>query len=122
MRLVNLKLKVKLLNGKVTEQADLTNYLSTHSKVSSFDYPMSDVLQGCLIVSIKKETKDDVRQFMQELWSLEEMKYNKFLIIVDEEVDAKDTSKVAWKVFNNIDAMRDLVISVKYRLKILDIV
>ena len=95
---------------EVTKQADLTNYLSTHSKVSSFDYPMSDVLQGCLIVSIKKETKDDVRQFMQELWSLEEMKYNKFLIIVDEEVDAKDTSKVAWKVFNNIDAMRDLVI------------
>ena len=95
---------------EVTAQPDLTNYLSTHSKVSSFDYPMSDVLQGCLIVSIKKETKDDVRQFMQELWSLEEMKYNKFLIIVDEEVDAKDTSKVAWKVFNNIDAMRDLVI------------
>ncbi|MBQ4164411.1 MAG: menaquinone biosynthesis decarboxylase [Turicibacter sp.] len=95
---------------EVTKQSDLTNYLSTHSKVSSFDYPMSDVLQGCLIVSIKKETKDDVRQFMQELWSLEEMKYNKFLIIVDEEVDAKDTSKVAWKVFNNIDAMRDLVI------------
>ncbi|MBQ8993766.1 MAG: menaquinone biosynthesis decarboxylase [Turicibacter sp.] len=95
---------------EVTKQDDLTNYLSNHSKVSSFDYPMSDVLQGCLIVSIKKETKDDVRQFMQELWSLEEMKYNKFLIIVDEEVDAKDTSKVAWKVFNNIDAMRDLVI------------
>ena len=95
---------------EATEQPDLTNYLSNHSKVSSFDYPMSDVLQGCLIVSIKKETKDDVRQFMQELWSLEEMKYNKFLIIVDEEVVAKDTSKVAWKVFNNIDAMRDLVI------------
>lgn len=100
----------KSAKWEVTEQADLTNYLSTHSKVSSFDYPMSDVLQGCLIVSIKKETKDDVRQFMQELWSLEEMKYNKFLIIVDEEVVAKDTSKVAWKVFNNIDAMRDLVI------------
>lgn len=95
---------------EATKQPDLTNYLSTHLKVSSFDYPVSDVLQGCLIVSIKKETKDDVRQFMQELWSLEEMKYNKFLIIVDEEVDAKDTSKVAWKVFNNIDAMRDLVI------------
>jgi len=98
------------IKWEATEQPDLTNYLLNHSKVSSFDYPMSDVLQGCLIVSIKKETKDDVRQFMQELWSLEEMKYNKFLIIVDEEVDAKDTSKVAWKVFNNIDAMRDLVI------------
>lgn len=106
------KFEVEGTNVKweVTKQPDVANYLSNHSKVSSFDYPMSEVLQGCLIVSIKKETKDDVRQFMQELWSLEEMKYNKFLIIVDDEVDAKDTSKVAWKVFNNIDAMRDLVV------------
>ena len=36
--------------------------------------------------------------------------FNKFLIVVDEDVDAKDTSKVAWKVFNNIDAKRDLEI------------
>ena len=38
------------------------------------------------------------------------MTYNKFLIVVDEDVDAKDISTVAWKVFNNIDAKRDLVI------------
>ena len=47
---------------------------------------------------------------MEELWSQDAMKYNKFLIVVDEDVDSTDTSKVAWKVFNNIDAMRDLVI------------
>ena len=91
-------------------QDDMTAYLSTHEKILNFDYPMSDVLQGCLVVSIKKESKDDVRQFIEELWSQDAMKYNKFLIVVDEDVDSTDTSKVAWKVFNNIDAMRDLVI------------
>lgn len=91
-------------------QDDMTAYLSTHEKILNFDYPMSDVLQGCLVVSIKKESKDDVRQLMEELWSQDAMKYNKFLIFVDEDVDSTDTSKVAWKVFNNIDAMRDLVI------------
>lgn len=91
-------------------QDDMTAYLSTHEKILNFDYPMSDVLQGCLVVSIKKESKDDVRQLMEELWSQDAMKYNKFLIVVDEDVDSTDTSKVAWKVFNNIDAMRDLVI------------
>lgn len=100
----------KAVKWDVNSQADIREYLSTHEKVSSFDYPMSGALQGSLIVSMKKESKDDVRQLMDELWSLDGMKYNKFLIIVDEEVDAKDTSKVAWKVFNNIDAMRDLVI------------
>ena len=91
-------------------QDDMTAYLSTHEKILNFDYPMSDVLQGCLVVSIKKESKDDVRQLMEELWSQDAMKYNKFFIVVDEDVDSTDTSKVAWKVFNNIDAMRDLVI------------
>lgn len=91
-------------------QDDMTAYLSTHEKILNFDYPMSDVLQGCLVVSIKKESKDDVRQLMEELWSQDAMKYNKFLIVVDEDVDSTDTSKVAWKVFNNIDAMRDLVV------------
>lgn len=91
-------------------QDDMTAYLSTHEKILNFDYPMSDVLQGCLVVSIKKESKDDVRRLMEELWSQDAMKYNKFLIVVDEDVDSTDTSKVAWKVFNNIDAMRDLVI------------
>ena len=104
------KVEGKAVKWDINNQADIREYLSTHEKVSSFDYPMSCALQGSLIVSMKKESKDDVRQLMDELWSLDGMKYNKFLIIVDEEVDAKDTSKVAWKVFNNIDAMRDLVI------------
>lgn len=94
----------------IKAQEDMTEYLSNHEKILSFDYPMSDVLQGCLVVSTKKENKDDVRQLMNELWAQEGMKYNKFLIIVDEDVEASDTSKVAWKVFNNIDAKRDLVI------------
>jgi 4-hydroxy-3-polyprenylbenzoate decarboxylase len=36
--------------------------------------------------------------------------YTKMIIVVDEQVDPQDISTVAWKVFNNIDAARDLVI------------
>ncbi|MDF2538699.1 MAG: menaquinone biosynthesis decarboxylase [Herbinix sp.] len=40
------------------------------------------------------------------------MKHNadKYVIVVDDDVDPKDLSTVMWKVFNNIDARRDLVI------------
>lgn len=58
----------------------------------------------------EKQQSGDVQNLMHELWNQEEMAFNKFLIVVDEDVDAKDTSKVAWKVFNNIDAKRDLEI------------
>jgi len=37
--------------------------------------------------------------------------YTKMIIIVDKNVDAQDISTVMWKVFNNIDAKRDLMIS-----------
>ena len=39
------------------------------------------------------------------------MMYTKMIIVVDEDVDPQDISTVAWKVFNNIDAKRDLEIS-----------
>jgi 4-hydroxy-3-polyprenylbenzoate decarboxylase len=35
---------------------------------------------------------------------------DKFVICVDDSVDPSDLSTVMWKVFNNIDAARDLVI------------
>jgi 4-hydroxy-3-polyprenylbenzoate decarboxylase len=33
------------------------------------------------------------------------------IVVVDEDVSPHDYSQVAWRVFNNIDARRDLVIS-----------
>ena len=94
----------------VKEQVDLAEYLTAHPQILSFDYPLSGVLQGCLVISTQKESATHVKDLMKELWSQPGMEFNKFLIVVDEDVEAKDTSKVAWKVFNNIDAKRDLVI------------
>ena len=39
------------------------------------------------------------------------MMYTKMIIVVDENINPHDISTVAWKVFNNIDAARDVVIS-----------
>lgn len=94
----------------VKDQANLNEYLTSHPQILSFSYPLSGVQQGCLVISTKKETKTHVSDLMQELWSQPGMEFNKLLIVVDEDVEATDTSKVAWKVFNNIDAKRDLTI------------
>jgi 4-hydroxy-3-polyprenylbenzoate decarboxylase len=48
---------------------------------------------------------------MHALWGMGQMMYTKLLIVVDGDVDAQDLSPpVAWKVFNNIDAARDVTI------------
>lgn len=98
-------------NYKLQESKELNDYLSSCKNISSFNYPMKNVLQGALIVSINKKKPNEAKKIISELWAHEDMKYNKLLIIVDEDVDAKDISKVAWKVFNNIDAKRDMIIS-----------
>ena len=40
-----------------------------------------------------------------------QMMYTKMIIVVDDSVDVQDLSTVMWKVFNNIDASRDLITS-----------
>lgn len=97
-------------NCQVKSSLELDKYLESNAKIASFNYPINGAMQGALIVSINKSEPNDAKKLIKELWNHEDMKYNKFLIVVDKEVDANDLSTVAWKVFNNIDAKRDLLI------------
>jgi len=47
---------------------------------------------------------------MHSLWGIGQMMYTKMIVVVDEQIDPHDLSTVAWKVFNNIDAARDVVV------------
>ncbi|HAX74140.1 MAG TPA: menaquinone biosynthesis decarboxylase, partial [Firmicutes bacterium] len=95
----------------LAEPVALNTYLEKQENIVDYHYPMSGKFQGALIVAMKKENNESPKQLIESLWYHEDMKYNKFLIIVDEDVNPKDVSNVAWKVFNNIDADRDLLIS-----------
>lgn len=59
------------------------------------------------IISFKKRKAFEGIQIIEEYMNLHK---ESLVIAVDEEVDSKDMSTVMWKVFNNIDASRDLVI------------
>jgi len=59
------------------------------------------------ILTLHKEKPGHGRDTLEEY-----MKYNvdKFTIVVDDDIQRNDLSTIMWKVFNNIDATRDLVI------------
>ncbi|HBQ64758.1 MAG TPA: menaquinone biosynthesis decarboxylase, partial [Clostridiales bacterium] len=63
-----------------------------------------------LIVSIRKRYPGHARKVMHALWGMGQMMYTKMIVVVDEQISPADISTVAWKVFNNIDAARDLVV------------
>lgn len=97
--------------GKATERIFLPLLKVQCPEVVDMNFPLEGVFHNCVIVSIKKAYPKHAHKVMNAFWGMGQMMYTKMIIVVDETVDPHDLSTVAWKVFNNIDAKRDLLIS-----------
>lgn len=97
--------------GKATERIFLPLLRRQYPEIIDINLPLEGVFNGCAIVSIKKRYPGHGKKIMNSLWGIGQMMYTKMIIVVDENVSPQDVSTVAWKVFNNIDAKRDVVIS-----------
>jgi 4-hydroxy-3-polyprenylbenzoate decarboxylase len=97
--------------AKATERLFLPMLKQMCPEIVDLTMPFEGVFHNCVIVSIKKRFPGQARKVMDFLWGMGQMMYTKLIIVVDDDVDLKDLSRVAWVVFNNIDAGRDLVLS-----------
>ena len=96
--------------AKATERIFLPLIKLMVPEIVDYNMPFEGVFHNCVVVSIKKEYPGAARKVMNALWGLGQMANAKMIIIVDKEVNVQNLSEVAWKVTNNIDARRDLVI------------
>lgn len=96
--------------GKATERIFLPLLKIMCPEIVDINFPLEGVFHNCVIVSIKKRYPGHAKKVMHSLWGMGQMMYTKMIIIVDENINPHDLSTVAWKVFNNIDAARDVVI------------
>ncbi len=97
--------------GKATERIFLPLIKLQAPEIIDMNFPLEGVFHNCVIVSLKKSFPKHAKKVMHTLWGMGQMMYTKMIIVVDESVNPHDISTVMWKVFNNIDPMRDLVIS-----------
>ncbi|ADK83142.1 UbiD family decarboxylase [Sediminispirochaeta smaragdinae DSM 11293] len=97
--------------GKATERLFLPLIKLQLPEIVDISFPFEGVFHGCVIVSIKKRYPGHAGKVMNALWGMGQMMYTKMIVVVDKDVRPDDYSTVAWKVFNNIDASRDLVLS-----------
>ncbi|SEO63916.1 4-hydroxy-3-polyprenylbenzoate decarboxylase [Amphibacillus marinus] len=97
--------------GKATERIFLPLLKMQFPEIIDHHFPLEGVFHNCVIVSIRKRYPGHAKKIMSSLWGFGQMMYTKMIIVVDEQIKPSDVSTVAWKVFNNIDAKRDLVIS-----------
>ena len=96
--------------GKATERIFLPLLQLQLPEIVDMNFPIEGVFHNCVIVSIKKRYPGHAKKVMHALWGMGQMMYTKMIIVVDQEISPQDISTVAWKVFNNIDAKRDIVI------------
>ncbi len=97
--------------AKATERIFLPLMRLIAPEIVDIELPLEGVFHNCALVSIKKEHAGQARKVVHALWGMGQMASTKFIAVFDHDIDLRDYSTVVWKLLNNVDPQRDLVIS-----------
>ncbi|MHC1789202.1 menaquinone biosynthesis decarboxylase [Solidesulfovibrio sp.] len=96
--------------GKATERLFLPLIKKQLPEIVDLSLPVEGVFHNFCFVSIDKRYPGQTRKIMYAIWGLGQMMFTKFIVVVDAEVNVQNTSEVWWRVGNNVDPRRDVVI------------
>ena len=95
--------------GKATERLFLPLMKLTLPELVDWDLPKEGGFHNCVLVAIEKQYPLQARKVMHSLWGTGQMQFSKCIVVVDADVDVHDYAKVAWRVLNNVDWKRDVM-------------
>lgn len=95
--------------AKATERIFLPFLQEQIPEICDINLPLAGVFHNCAMVSIKKSYPQQAKKVMHAIWGMGQMMFTKMIIVVDSHVNVQDEKEVWWRVFNNIDARRDIV-------------
>jgi 4-hydroxy-3-polyprenylbenzoate decarboxylase len=80
-------------------------------EITDFWLPPEGCSYRVAVVSIRKAYPGHARRIMMGVWSyLRQFMYTKFVIVVDDDIDARDWKDVIWAISTRVDPARDLVV------------
>jgi 4-hydroxy-3-polyprenylbenzoate decarboxylase len=97
--------------GKATERIFLPLLQVDFPEIQDMNLPMEGVFHNAALLSIQKSYPGHAKKIIHGLWGKGQMMFSKLLIIVDADVDVQNISYTAWRVLNNVDWKRDVVVS-----------
>ncbi|HQP49245.1 MAG TPA: menaquinone biosynthesis decarboxylase [Spirochaetota bacterium] len=97
--------------AKATERIFLPFMKMVVPEIVNVDLPMEGVFHNCALVSINKEYPGQAKKVINALWGLGQMASTKYIAVFDRDIDLCDYSTVVWKLLNNVDPKRDILIS-----------
>ena len=79
------------------------------SEIKDFWLPPEACSYRLAVVSIKKAYPGHAKRVMMGVWSyLRQFMYTKMVIVVDDDIDARDWKDVIWAISTNVDPARDV--------------
>ena len=97
--------------AKATERIFLPLLKLLVPAIADMELPIEGVFHNCALVSIRKETPGEARKVIHALWGLGQMASTKFIAVFDHDINLRDYSTVVWKLLNNVDPRRDIILS-----------
>jgi 4-hydroxy-3-polyprenylbenzoate decarboxylase len=96
--------------GKATERLFLPLIKKQLPEIVDLSLPLEGVFHNFCFVSIDKRYPGQTRKIMYAIWGLGQMMFTKVIVVVDAGVNVQNTSEVLWRLGNNVDPKRDIVI------------
>ncbi len=97
--------------AKATERLFLPLLRLGLPELVDMDLPKEGAFHNCALVSMRKRYPMHARKVMHALWGAGQMQFCKCIVVVDDDVDVHDYAQVAWRVFNNVDWKRDVIVT-----------
>ncbi|QLA16420.1 menaquinone biosynthesis decarboxylase [Desulfolutivibrio sulfoxidireducens] len=95
--------------GKTTERLFLPLIKKQLPEIMDMSLPLEGVFHNLCFVSIDKRYPGQAKKVMYALWGMGQMMFTKIIVVVDKNVNVQNTSEVLWRLGNNVDPRRDVV-------------
>ena len=97
--------------GKATERLFLPLLRKVLPEIVDMNLPIEGIFHNLCIVSIDKKYPGHARKVMHGIWGAGQMMFTKMIIVLDKDANVQDMREVIWRLGNNMDPRRDVVIS-----------
>lgn len=81
------------------------------SEIQSINTALLNIGVSCVIISVKKNRRSHIIELNEQLLEKTALKAVKFILYLEESVDANDIADAVWRASNNLDAKRDVILT-----------
>ena len=96
--------------GKATERLFLPLIQKILPEIVDINLPIEGVFHNMAFVSIDKSIPGHARKVINALWGLGQFMLTKMIVVFDKDVDVQNIKDVIWRLGNNVDPQRDVII------------